>query len=127
MTNAKFLKNALIGNALFSIISGLVIIVENSYLQDLFGLVFPFWLIGAGLLPFAAWIVWIVRQENIDQQQVKMVVLADLMWVGGSVLLLITNLGITSIGNWIIAGLAVIVADFALLQSIGLRKLNSNF
>ncbi|MCP4440639.1 MAG: hypothetical protein GY810_16965 [Aureispira sp.] len=123
MTNAKFLKNALLGNALFSIVSGLLIVIESNYLQELFGITFPFWLIGAGLLPFAAWILWIVRQEKIDQKQTKAVILADIMWVGGSIALLLMNLGITNIGNWIIGGLAIVVADFALLQSIGLRKI----
>lgn len=126
MTNTKFLKNALLGNALFSIISGLIIIITSSYLQKLFGIVFPFWLIGAGLLPFAAWIIWQARKEQIDTKEIKIIVLADLMWVGGSIVLLCLNLGISSTGNWIVAAVAVVVADFALLQSIGLRKLNKS-
>jgi hypothetical protein len=81
-------------------------------------------MIGVGLLGYAAALFYMTQQAHITRAQALTFVLADAAWVVGSVVLLVTNwLPLTTVGWWLAAVTAVIVAGFAELQFVGMQRL----
>ena len=124
MSNTKnqLLRTALTSNAAFSAISGIALVLLNSQFQHWFELNIPFWLIGLGLLPFA----WMGYQASRDESNMvkrgQVITIMDLTWVTASIgVLLIFDL--TTIGQWVVGIVALIVADFALFQWLGMRRI----
>ena len=120
-----FLRRALLGNGTFSAISGTFFLVEAGGVARFSGIEPPiiFQIVGVGLVGFAAFLFWLSAQTVLDQKEVKMIIGADLFWVVGSALLLLSNwLPLTSGGWWGVAIIADIVAALAVLQYIGLRR-----
>jgi O-antigen/teichoic acid export membrane protein len=120
---SHFLRVSLRGNALFSTISGLTFAVANSAIAKFLGDL-PAMLVastGAQLLLFAGVLVWLASREQISKPLVIAVIVADLLWVVGTVVVVYLD-ALTRGG----AIAAVIVADvvllLAVLQSIGLRR-----
>ncbi len=121
----RLLRSALVANAGFSALSGAVLVVASVPLAEV--LEVPAWLlivIGAGLIPFALGVLRTARTP--EPSDVRAIIAADVGWV------------VVAIGVVILAGSAmattavvalcvvtVIVADFALLQYVGLRRASS--
>lgn len=122
--SARLLRTALLANALFSTTCGIVLLALAAPLAAAFGDVAPglLRLVGAGLLPFAAFILWGLRQPTLDPRQARLTSYADLAWVVGSALVLVVPLPLSAAGRWSIAGVALVVLAFALLQLAGLRR-----
>ena len=121
------LKKALKGNAIFSTLSSLIMLGFYPQLASLFGLEnsLPFLVIGVGLLFFAATIVYEIK--HLRSKGVLWIIIQDLIWVIGSILLLIIQpFGISTIGNILIADVAIVIFIFAVLQYRGLRALKYN-
>jgi hypothetical protein len=79
---------------------------------------------GVALLLYGAILLWLNRGETVDRRVAWLAILLDLLWVGGSVLLLVTGwIAFSSGGKWAVAIVADIVALFALLQYLGIRRL----
>ena len=119
------LKKVMLANAIFSATFGMIMLVLNSDITELMGLksswLLP--LIGVGLLGFAATVAYQVTRQVISAMQVKSIVIQDLVWVVASIVVLLTDIGELSYsGKVLIALIAIAVADFALLQWIGLRR-----
>jgi hypothetical protein len=77
--------------------------------------------VGANLAIFAVFLVWLSRREEISPGLTWAVIVADLLWVTASWIALAA--GMTSgQGAWAVGIVADIVALFALLQYIGLRR-----
>ena len=77
--------------------------------------------IGASLLAFSGFLFYLANRDSIAKPIVLAVIAADALWVGGSWLAIAA--GLTSGGGtWAVAGVADIVALFAILQWLGLRK-----
>lgn len=123
MKNQKMLRNALRGNAAFSTLSGLTLILFNGYFKNLFEANFALWPLGIGLLLFAAQLIYLTSKQEMPSKEVKLIIGMDLLWVIGSVVLLLAISGIPAPGRWVIILVAVMVADFALFQYVGLRKM----
>ena len=124
----SFLQRALLGNATFSGISGLVMVLAASALSQLLGLGNPLILVivGAILLLYMPILVWLSNQSPVPAHFAWEVIALDVVWVLGSLVLIFTDLApLTSSGKWAIALIADIVFVFAVLQYLGLRRQQS--
>lgn len=124
--DSKMLSNALLANALFSGLSGLVFALDAGFLADFTGInsPFAFVMIGIGLLGFAAYL-WQLRKSAPDYNAsiVWGVIAADLLWVAGSAALLLSDaLPLTVAGKWAVGMIADVVLGFAVWQYFGLRR-----
>ena len=121
----SLLGGALRANASFSVLSGLALVCAAPALASWTGLG-PVWLlraIGAGLLLFAVDLFLLARRAAAHPGRVRLVIAMDLAWVAGSaVLLLVGAESLTRAGFWLVFGVAEVVAAFALLQFLGLRR-----
>lgn len=118
------LQKALVTNATFSTTSALIMLIFSTAITNLFGLEerLPFLVIGAGLLFFAGTILFEVKRQRT--RAVYWIIIQDVLWVLGSVvLLLLQPFGISMMGNILIATVALIVLIFAILQYWSVQKL----
>ncbi|WP_420644717.1 hypothetical protein [Candidatus Leptofilum sp.] len=121
---ATLLRRTLQANALFSLLTGLAFVVVSGSIARFLGPQIPGWIVlvvGLGLLPFG---VMVYRAAANDLQQARIISGMDFAWVIGSFLIL--GLGwslFTVAGRWFVGLQAEAVATFAILQLIGLRRL----
>ena len=121
------LRYALFGNASFSTITGLFIIAAHDWIAHLLGVPGNASLVGLGigLLVFAATLLFNARRPELRLAEAWAVVLMDLAWVAGSyVTLLIAPF--TAEAKWVIAMVADLVLVFAVLQWIGINRIQSH-
>ena len=119
------LRNTLRGNAIFSVISGLVFAFAAGPAANFMGLPSPIILIaiGLGLLPFAYMVHRIATGSPLNAAGAKTIIALDAIWVVGSYLvLLLAWASLTVGGRWFVALQAEAVFLFALFQMIGVRR-----
>ncbi len=124
LTFIGMLQKTLLSNSIFSCISGLLMIMFNKYLAILFltNSFSVFWVIGIGLLFFS--ILVFVEVKKHRPQRVLLIILQDLIWVLGSLLMIFWNpFHISIAGILMIAFVMIVVLIFALLQFLGLKKI----
>ena len=124
----SFLQRAVLGNAVFSGISGLIMVLAADALSQYLGLGSPIILtvVGIVLLLYMPILVWLANKSPVPMHFAWEVIALDVLWVLGSVLLIFTDLVPLSIGGkWTVALIADIVALFAILQYVGLRRQQS--
>ena len=131
----RLLRRTLWGNAIFSIISGAVLaIFAGPFAQlaahgpvSLMGLdlAIVFELLGVGVIAFGALCAWVASRQTLPVAWVRVIFAADLAWVAGSVLVLALPATWTTAGIAGIVVLALIVADLAILEYLGLRRLGT--
>ncbi|MEZ4674323.1 MAG: hypothetical protein R2932_08785 [Caldilineaceae bacterium] len=85
----------------------------------------PLLIVGIGLLPFAFFVAQVARQKPLNRTLVWIVIEMDLLWVIASATILLFGWPATTTvgGMWAIAIVAEIVATFAILQYVGIRRL----
>ncbi len=119
-----FLKKALTGNAVFSVVSGLAILFANRWLVKFLGLPdkVSLAILGVSLIVYAA-ILWLnARRPKIKITDAWIAVIMDAVWVIGSfVLILVVPFSIG--GKWVVALVAEPVLAFAIVQWLGIRKI----
>ena len=118
------LRRALQANAVFSTISGIAMVAFAGPLAAIMG-VGRAWIllaIGVVLLVFAATLFANSRRGNINQNEVVQAIISDGVWVAASIVIAFMGI-VSTTGNWIVAGVALVVFAFALLQGVGLRRL----
>jgi hypothetical protein len=123
---SNLLRSALIGNGIFSTVSGTAFIIGAKPLAAFAGIDTPWIIIGIGvsLLFFAVGLIRNARREHIHKGEATMAIAMDFLWVFGSAIII--ALGILSTGgNWGTAIVADIVLIFAVIQSVGLRRLKT--
>ena len=121
------LQKALTINALFSSISGTLMILLNLQIAHLFGTTnnTVFWIVGIILIYFAITIWYEIKKQR--RLAVLWIIIQDYTWVIGSLLLIIINpFQITQIGNFIIGIIALIVLFMGINQMIALKKTTTN-
>ena len=118
----QLLKSALTSNAVFSIVSGIVLIILNTSFKTWFGLDFPFWIIGVGLIPFGILGYQSSRDTENMVKKGQIITIMDILWVIGSMIIILL-VDMTQTGQWIIGIVAMIVADFAFFQYLGMKRL----
>ena len=84
-----------------------------------------FELLGLGVIAFGALCAWIASRETMPQAWARLIFAADLAWVAGSMLVLAVPASWTTAGIAGIVVVALIVADLAILEYLGLRRLGA--
>lgn len=129
----SFLRRSMMGNAAFSTLTGLACILFPADVSVSLGLTGEaagkLLLLGIALIGFAATLVCLassyfnVRRETL-MAAAKIIIAADGLWVLGSIILMATSLlPLNAFGTRTVAIVALFVLDFAILQTIGLRRL----
>lgn len=122
MSNTSLLTRTLKANAVFSAGSGLALAVFSVPLSDWLGI--PAWIavaVGVGLVGFSVIVYSIAR--NPKATVVKQVIASDVAWVVGAVVLLVAFPdAMTTEGRWALGIVSLVVADFAVMQWLGLRR-----
>lgn len=120
------LQTALKANAIFSGISGIVLIILNHQIAKIFRTENNtiFWIIGLALVFFAITIiVEIVKQRSLA---ILWIIIQDFIWVIGSIFLLVSNIfPISPTGLIIIGIVALIVLFMGLNQAKELAKIDN--
>lgn len=117
-------RRTLLVNAIFSALSGAALVGLGGFLAPHFGLESAalLWLIGAGLLPFGALVGISAASSRPGRPRVLAIAVADLLWVGGSaVVLMVAWEALAPWGRALIGGVALVVGAFAYLQLYGAR------
>ena len=124
-TRSSLLRRALLGNATFSGLSGLILALDAAPIAHFLGLENPTILLITGivLMLYVPFLVWLANKTPIPRLLAWLVIELDFLWVIGSAVLVFSTLvPLTVSGKWAIAILADVVAVFAILQYIGLRR-----
>jgi hypothetical protein len=125
-----FLRRTLQGNALFSTASGLLFLFGREAVAALLGLssaaASVIAVLSIGLFVWAGLTLWVSTRTPIQRYQVFAIIGGDLLWVIGSILLLLGGwLPLSTAGMWAVGIVADIVALFAILQFIGWRRMKA--
>ena len=123
--DSTLLFHTLSANGIFSLISGVVMVLGASRIAPLIGLGQPAWLLftGVGLLGFGAWLLWLGSQSRIRRADAIAISLADLAWVVGTLALAFAIPGLfNTLGVAAIVAVGLIVLGFFELQAYALWK-----
>lgn len=112
-------------NSFFSALSGAALIAFSGALPDLLG-IGGRWVyvgIGSGLVVYAAHL-WRVAGRPVDRPEITMIVVGDVVWVLGSLALVVSG-ALSLTGVWIVSGVALVIAVLAVGQWKGLKRTTS--
>lgn len=121
------LRRALLGNALFSTLSAMTILLAPRWVLRLLGLSQSLSLsvLGFSLIAFAVALVINARRPQVKTSDAWAAVIMDVVWVLGSGALLFLVPFSTS-GKWVVVLVADLVLIFAILQFAGIRKIQKS-
>jgi hypothetical protein len=121
------LKKALAGNAVFSVVSGVAILLANRWLVKFLGLPekFSLAILGVSLIVYAATLWLSARRPKIRITDAWVAVTMDAVWVVGSYALIFV-VPFSVRGKWAVALVAELVLAFAIVQWLGIRKIRKN-
>lgn len=127
MSSPNLLRYALIGDAVASGATGLLMIAGAGYLSGLFGLPQQLLTItGVILMPFTAMVAYLATRAEPNAGSVWAVILMNLVWVVASAVVLLGGVvSPTMLGYAFIAAQAIVVFAFADFQFFGLRNANA--
>lgn len=123
---STLLRRAVVANALFSGLSGVVLALGARPIAPFLGLDNPLILtiIGVLLLLYAAGLLYVATRSTVNRTAAWLAVALDLLWVAGSVAILLGGwLPLTTAGKWAVGIIAELVFLFALFQYLGIRRL----
>jgi hypothetical protein len=120
----RLLRNALLGNAGFSLLSAVIIFSGQGKLMRLLGLPLQFnaLFLAVALLVFAIWLLLNAVRGQIKLLDARLAVGMDLAWVVTSLPVLVF-IHLTGPGKLVVAVTAAIVLSLALSQWIGIRRI----
>lgn len=122
-TSPSFLHRVLVLDAVLCLAAGLALLAGAGLAAGMLGL--PAGLLrGAGLalLPVTAFIVWLVRQSTPPRRALQALVALNFAWVAASLVLLVSGwVSPTILGAGFVLAQAVMVAAFAVIESLALR------
>lgn len=121
---SRLLRFALLGDAVASGATGLLMAAASGPLSGLLGLPQQLLLYaGLFLLPYAAFVGYVGTRAIVSRGAVWTIVVANALWVVESIALLVSGWGgPTTLGYAFVVFQAVVVLAFAELQFMGLRK-----
>jgi len=124
---ACFLRKALMGNALFSTLSGLTILLAQGWVLRILGLAsnVNLLILGVGLILFAITLVVNARKQQVKKSDAWIAVLMDVAWVLGSYILIFI-VPFSTEGKWVVGLVAELVLVFAVLQFVGIRRIQKS-
>ncbi len=120
----EFLKKALTGNAVFSVVSGVAILFANRWLVKFLGLPekVSLAILGVSLIGYAALLWFNAHRPKIKITDAWVAVIMDVIWVVGSYALIFA-VPLSVGGKWVVALVAELVLSFAVLQWLGIRRI----
>ena len=131
----RLLRRTLWGNAAFSVVSGAVLaafagpfagVATHGPIEVLgLDLAIVLELLGLGVVAFGALCGWAASRPNLPLDLIRFVFAADIAWVVASALVLALPATWTTAGIAGIVVVALIVADLAILEYLGLRRVGS--
>lgn len=126
MLDSLMFRKVLSANAVFSIASGLAMILFRESIAAMLDFAHPGYLIpvGLGVLIFGIQIAVSARRDALKLAELKFFALMDLLWVIGSIVLALA-VPLPTSGFWLVIGTALIVTDFGILEFIGIRSIAS--
>ncbi|MBV9834054.1 MAG: hypothetical protein JO055_06600 [Alphaproteobacteria bacterium] len=128
------LRRTLYGNAAFSVVSGAVLAIfagtlvrvsvaaSDTWLGSALGTVVL--LLGLGVIGFGAICWFIASRPQMPVWLARVILWADIGWVAGSALVLV--LGASALTGWglaLVIAPALVVADLAIFEWLGLRRM----
>ena len=118
------LRRALTANWIFSATGGVLLLVLAVPLSEVLGVpAAVLAIVGIGLVPFAALVRTVGRSHPIDLRAASAVVVADALWVAGSIAVAALGGLLTTTGIVIVLLVAAVVAGFGVAQAIGIRSI----
>lgn len=123
----RYLKNALQINPISSGVTALLLILFSGFSAELFGTSRTAPFIGAGvfLLLFASYVFLQSRKEPLQSKKVQLIIALDVVWVIGSLIIILPRLfELSSIGYILIGAVGLWVAAMAWLQFKGLNEIS---
>lgn len=127
MTPSPFLRLALVGDAIASGGTGLLLAGGAGYLTSVLGL--PESLVhytGLFLLAYAAFVGYVGTRAAMSKGVIWAIIIANSVWTVESILILLGGwLSPRTLGTAFVIAQALVVAGFAQAQWIGLRKSNA--
>jgi hypothetical protein len=126
---AGLLRHAILSNGIFCGVSGIILLLAAGPLATLLGIPAPLALRGTGFVLgcYGVALFFLAGQQRINPKLALAVILLDVIWVIDSIVLLLSGwLPLTTAGMWIIGILALIVAGFAEVQYLGLRRMRQD-
>ncbi len=131
----RLLRRTMWGNAAFSAISGAILVGFASPFAAIaayepvsvvgLGLAIVFEVLGLGVILFGALCAFIASRHPLPAGLARLVLAADIAWVVGSAVVLLLPASWTVAGVAGIVVVALIVADLAILEYLGLRRLDA--
>ena len=116
LRTSTFLRGVLFADAATCVATGLLLMLGSGLLEQYLGL-------PAGLLRFAALLVYLAARANLSPGAVWAVIVLNALWTVDSVLLLLTGwVSPTELGYAFVVAQALGVAVLAGLEYVGLRK-----
>ncbi|WP_020698660.1 hypothetical protein [Reyranella massiliensis] len=135
VSSDRLLRRTLWGNAAFSVISGVVLaafagpfakIATHGPVEVLgLDLAMVLELLGLGIVAFGALCGWAASRPTLPLGLIRFIFAADIVWVVASALVLALPATWTTAGIAGIVVVALIVADLAILEYLGLRRVGS--
>jgi hypothetical protein len=132
----RLLRRTLWANAVFSVISGAVLVALAGPFAALateaplsvagLELAIVFELLGVGVVAFGVIAGWAASRQTLPRSWVQAIFAADIAWVAGSALVLLLPAAWSAVGIAGIVVVALIVADLAVLEYLGLRRLSAH-
>ena len=120
------LQKSLLFNAVFSGITGILLVGIPQAISEIFSVsnTTVFWVLGIGLLLFAATLIFTIKTQN--PLGVLVIIIMDYLWVLGSIVILAFQpFAISTVGGGIIAAVALVVLLIAINQAKALAKVDS--
>lgn len=120
----RLLRRVVTVDALTSGLLGLGMLAATAVLPDALGIPRPVLVVvEAVTLAWAGWLMWLLRAPVLDRRAVRAMVGGNALWAVASVVVVVAADGLTSTGRLVVLTVAALVADYALLQWWGLRRL----
>ena len=111
-------------DALGSAALGILLIVFAGPLADLFGVGLPatvLLIVGIGLLPWAAFNLWIARRETLPAAAATLNVIGDIGWILASIALVLMA-PLTVLGILAVTAIGAFVLAVCITKAMGLRR-----
>lgn len=127
LQNDTLLRNTLRGNSLFSATTGLLLLIGANAIAAFLGITEAatvLAIMGVGIFGFAAFVFFVAGRAIIDSRFGWLIFAMDVIWVVISVVILATDaFGLSTEGRWAVLIVADLVAVFAVLEYVGLRRM----
>lgn len=131
----RLLRRTLWGNAVFSVLSGAMLVAFAAPFARFaahapvsvagLDLAILFELLGMGVVAFGGLCAWVASRAELPRGLARFIFAADIAWVAASALVLALPASWTTAGIAGIVVVALIVADFVILEYLGLRRLHT--